>query len=259
MSTVLYPSPIFGPIKSRRLGVSLGINLLPSDGKVCTFDCIYCECGLNAERRPKQKLPTRSNVAEALEQTLQQMKAEGITPDVITFAGNGEPTAHPEFPSIIEETLALRDKYVPLAKVSVLTNGTRIDREEVWKALMRVDNNIIKLDTVDVDYIMRVDRPVGRYDLPRLIECMKAFEGHCVIQTLFMKGVDGEGLSVDNTTPEYVQPWLDVVERIAPREVMIYTIDRETPMQGLQKASPAELDHIVAQLNMRGIKASASY
>ena len=259
MSTVIYPSPIFGPIKSRRLGISLGINLLPSDGKVCTFDCIYCECGLNAERRPKQKLPTRSEVAEALEQTLRQMQAEGMTPDVLTFAGNGEPTAHPDFAGVIDDTISLRNRYFPHAKVSVLTNGTRIDRVEVFEALKRVDNNIVKLDTVDSDYISRVDRPVGRYDLPHLLECMRAFEGRCIIQTLFMKGVDAAGVSVDNTTPEYVLPWLNEVGRIAPREVMIYTIDRETPVQGLLKASREELDGIVSQLQARGIKASASY
>ena len=259
MPTIIYPSPIFGPIKSRRLGVSLGINLLPGDGKVCTFDCLYCECGFNAERRPKQKLPTRDEVAAALEQKLQQMQAEGMAPDVLTFAGNGEPTAHPNFAGVIDDTLALRDRYFPNAKVSVLTNGTRIDRTEIFEALKRVDNNIVKLDTVDVDYITRVDRPVGRYDLPKLLEYMQAFEGRCVIQTMFMKGVDAEGVSVDNTAAEYVVPWLDTVERIAPREVMIYTIDRETPAHGLLKATPEELDHIVAQLRARGLKASASY
>ena len=259
MSTVIYPSPIFGPIKSRRLGVSLGINLLPGDGKVCTFDCIYCECGLNAERRPKQKLPTRHEVADALEKKLAQMQAEGTAPDVLTFAGNGEPTAHPDFARIIDDTLALRDHYFPQAKVSVLTNGTRITRDDVFEALKRVDNNIVKLDTVDMDYIARIDRPVGRYDLKNIVARMQAFEGRCVVQTLFMRGVDGDGVSVDNTTPEYVQPWIEAVTHIAPREVMIYTIDRETPIQGLQKASPEVLDSIVAQLKGRGIKASASY
>ena len=259
MSTVIYPSPIFGPIKSRRLGVSLGINLLPGDGKVCTFDCIYCECGLNAQRRPQSKYPTRQQVAEALEQKLQQMQAEGTAPDVLTFAGNGEPTAHPDFAHIIDDTLALRDRYFAEAKVSVLTNATRIGHEDVFEALKRVDNNIVKLDTVDMDYITRVDRPVGRYNLEEIIAHMKAFEGRCVVQTLFMRGVDANGVSVDNTTPEYVTPWLEAVTHIAPREVMIYTIDRETPIQGLQKASPDILDSIVAQLKQRGIKASASY
>lgn len=259
MSTIIYPSPIFGPIKSRRLGISLGINLLPGDGKVCTFDCIYCECGFNAERRPKQKLPTRQEVSDALEIKLKQMQTEGMAPDVLTFAGNGEPTAHPDFAAIIGDTLALRDRYFPKAKVSVLTNATRINRADVFEALKRIDNNIVKLDTVDMDYITRVDRPVGRYNLEELIECMRAFEGHCIIQTMFMKGEDATGVSVDNTTPEYVAPWLDAVEHIAPREVMIYTIDRETPSHNLKKATPKELDSIVAQLQARGIKASASY
>lgn len=259
MSTVIYPSPIFGPIKSRRLGVSLGINLLPGDGKVCTFDCIYCECGFNADRRPTQKFPTRNQVAEALEQKLLQMKAEGIAPDVLTFAGNGEPTAHPDFAAIIDDTLLLRDRHFPQAKVSVLTNATRIILPEVHKALMKVDNNIVKLDTVDVGYISRVDRPTGKYDLNAIIDSMRAFEGHCVVQTMFMKGTDTQGASVDNTTPEYVLPWIDAVADIAPREVMIYTIDRETPSHSLQKATPEELDNIVALLKAKGLKASASY
>lgn len=259
MSTIIYPSPIFGPIKSRRLGISLGINLLPGDGKVCTFDCIYCECGFNAERRPKEKMPSRHEVAYALEQKLTQMLAENIAPDVLTFAGNGEPTAHPDFAGIIDDTLSLRDRYFPNAKVSVLTNATRIDRTEVHEALKKVDNNIVKLDTVDVNYITRVDRPMGRYDLGKLMTCMRNFKGHCVIQTMFMKGTDAKGISVDNTTDEYVEPWINAVADIAPREVMIYTIDRETPLHNLQKATPKELDSIVTRLQARGIKASASY
>lgn len=259
MSTVIYPSPIFGPIKSRRLGVSLGINLLPGNGKVCTFDCIYCECGFNAERRPKSKLPTRQEVAEALETKLQQMQAEGMVPDVLTFAGNGEPTAHPDFALIIDDTIRLRNRYCPTAKVSVLTNATRINRKDVFEALKRIDNNIVKLDTVDASYIARIDRPVGYYDVDELIDYMKAFEGHCVVQTMFMKGIDAEGVSVDNTTPQYVNPWIEAIVNIAPREVMIYTIDRETPSQGLLKASREELDSIVTRLTARGIKASASY
>lgn len=126
MSTVIYPSPIFGPVHSRRLGVSLGINLLPEDGKFCTFDCIYCECGFNEDHRPQKKLPTREQVREALEARLIDMRQNGPKPDVLTFAGNGEPTAHPHFAGIIEDTLALRDIYFPQAKVSVLSNSTGI-------------------------------------------------------------------------------------------------------------------------------------
>ena len=258
MSTTIYPSPIFGPIKSRRLGISLGINLLPDDGKVCTFDCIYCECGLNATRRTKSPLPTRRKVAAALEKKLQEMKEYGELPDVLTFAGNGEPTIHPNFGEIIDDTIALRDRLCPNAKVSVLTNATLITRDTVFEALKKVDNNILKLDTIDSEYISIVDRPTGRYDLEDIIGRMKAFEGKAVIQTMFLKG-EVDDRNVDNTGDSYVMPWIAAVKEIAPREVMIYTIDRETPISTLQKATREELDRIVALLADEGIKATASY
>ena len=261
MSTIIYPSPIFGPIHSRRLGVSLGINLLPGDGKVCTFDCIYCECGFNADFRPKQKMPSREEVASALEARLQDMQKNGPTPDVFTFAGNGEPTANPHFPEIIEDTLLLRDKYFPNAKVSVLSNSTMITKPKVREALMRVDNNILKLDTVNPIYINKVDRPTGKYDVHQIIENMKLFNGHIIIQTMFLKGMaaDGSGESVDNTGEEYVAPWLQTVKEIAPQQVMIYTIDRETPDHYLLKASHEELDSIRDRVIAAGIPCTASY
>lgn len=258
MPTIIYPSPIFGPVKSRRLGISLGINLLPADGKVCTFDCIYCECGLNATRRTKSPLPTREEVAEALEKKLMEMKEHGEQPDVLTFAGNGEPTIHPHFGEIIDDTIALRDRLCPAAKVSVLTNATLITRDTVFEALKKVDNNILKLDTVDSSYIDTIDRPTGKYDVNTIIDRMRAFEGKAVIQTMFMKG-EVEDKDVDNTGDRYVMPWIATVKSIAPREVMIYTIDRETPVSGLMKASREELDRIVALLAKEGIKATASY
>ena len=258
MATIIFPSPIFGPIHSRRLGVSLGINLLPDDGKICTFDCIYCECGLNAQRRSRKPLPTRVAVAEALREKLLQMRNEGVTPDVLTFAGNGEPTIHPQFPEIINDTIALRNELCPAAKVSVLSNATLITKERVFEALKKVDNNILKLDTVDAAYINTVDRPAGAYNVNEIIEKMKAFNGHITVQTMFMKGcVDGH--DINNTTDQYVQPWINAVKHIAPEKVMIYTIDRETPVEGLQKATHEELDRIVALLKEEGIDAGASY
>ena len=256
--TVIYPSPIFGPVHSRRLGVSLGINLLPADGKVCTFDCIYCECGFNKDHRPKQALPTREEVRAALEARLQDMQQNGPTPDVLTFAGNGEPTAHPHFPEIIEDTLALRDTYFPKAKVSVLSNSTFIHRPAVFEALNKIDNNLLKLDTVDEAYIREVDRPTGQYSIASIIDGMKSFKGNCIIQTMFMKG-GYEGRDVDNTSDKYVLPWLEVVKEIAPRQVMIYTIDRETPDHDLQKATREELDRIAALVEAAGIPVSVSY
>ena len=208
--TVIYPSPIFGPVHSRRLGVSLGINLMPADGKLCSFNCIYCECGLNEMFRPSSSRPTRQEVAEALEARLLDMQKNGPFPDVLTFAGNGEPTAHPYFAEIMDDTIYLRDKYFPNAKVSVLSNATMLHKPAVFEALKRVDNNILKLDTVDESFIRLVDAPVGRYSLPDVIERMKAFEGHCIIQTMFLKGTYG-GKDVNNTGDEYVLPWLKVV------------------------------------------------
>ena len=277
MGTIIYPSPIFGPVRSRRLGISLGINLMPADGKVCTFDCIYCECGFNKDFRPKLPRPTREEVCEALERKLREMageavdccmphehlkQAEGITPgmvpDVLTFAGNGEPTAHPHFAEIIDDTIRLRDKYCPQAKVSVLSNATMIHKENVREALRRVDNNIQKLDTVDASYINRVDRPTGRYDVGEVIRNLKLFHGHLIIQTMFLKGMwDGE--SVDNSSDTFVTPWLEAVRDIAPESVMIYTIDRETPAHDLRKATHDELDAIKERVLALGIPCTASY
>ena len=258
MSTVIYPSPIFGPVHSRRLGLSLGINLLPADGKVCSFDCIYCECGFNEAHRPQLPMPTRQEVAEALEQRLQQMQAEGRMPDVLTFAGNGEPTCHPHFAEIIDDVIALRDKYCPEAKVSVLSNSTLIHRQQVHDALLRVDNNILKLDTVSPEYIRRVDHPQGTYDVQQVIERLKAFNGRVIIQSMFMQG-NCNGEDVDNTGDEYVLPWLEAIKEIQPRQVMIYTIDRETPVRTLQKASPEILDGIAERVRALGLECSVAY
>lgn len=257
--TVIYPSPIFGPIHSRRLGLSLGINLMPADGKVCTFDCIYCECGFNKDRRPKLKRPTRAEVKQALERTLVKMRAEGTRPDVLTFAGNGEPTCHPDFGGIIEDTIQLRDRYCPEAKVSVLSNSTMAHIGKVHDALMKVDNNILKLDTVDAEYIKLVDRPASpAYDVEEIIECLHSFNGHVIIQTMFMRG-SVDGTDVDNTGDKYVLPWLKAVARIAPMEVMIYTIDRETPDHDLLKAEPDTLNRIRDRVIALGIPCTASY
>jgi len=258
MSTVIYPSPIFGPVHSRRLGVSLGINLLPADGKVCSFDCIYCECGFNADHRPTLPMPTREMVAQKLEEKLRQMTAEGLLPDVLTFAGNGEPTCHPHFAEIIDDTIGLRNRYCPHAKVSVLSNSTMIHRQQVHDALMRVDNNILKLDTVNTIYINKVDRPNGTYNTESIIDHMKAFHGHIIIQTMFMRG-EYNGESVDNTSEAYVKPWLDTVKAIGPQQVMVYTIDRETPAQGLLKATHEQLDSIRDRVIALGIPCTASY
>ena len=256
---IVFPSPVFGPVRSRRLGVSLGINLMPADGKLCTFDCIYCECGFNADHRPHRPRPTRREVAEALERQLQKMADEGTPPDVLTFAGNGEPTAHPEFAAIVDDTLALRDRYFPQAQVSVLSNSTMLHRPEVVAALRKVDNNILKLDTVSDDYVRRVDRPAAAaFSAAKVVDALAAFKGHVVVQTLFMGG-EHDGRPVDNTGEEYVGPWIEALRRIRPQKVMVYTIDRETPAPHLRKASPETLDTIAERVREAGFEVEVGY
>lgn len=205
MSTFLNASPIFGPVRSRRLGLSLGVNMMPASGKICTFDCIYCENGLNAERPCHEPYNTAAVVLDALEAKLRDMAAEGELPDVITFAGNGEPTVAPEFPQAIAGAVALRDQLAPNSKIAVLSNGTRADRPEVHNALMMVDDNILKLDTVDPAFIQLLDQPVGPYDVEHQIETFASFDGHVIIQTMFLSG-EYRGKSLDNTGEEYVAP-----------------------------------------------------
>lgn len=257
MSTVLFPSPIFGPVRSRRLGLSLGVNLLPADGKICSFDCIYCECGFNSERRPRLALPSKELVRDELKNKLAQMAAGGEAPDAITFAGNGEPTGHPDFLEIIRDCIKLRDEFCPKASISVLTNATHILKDSVFQALSLVDNALLKLDAVDPEFIKMVDRPTSRYDLDRLLERMKEFNGACVIQTMFLKG-EVDGVEIDNTQEKYVGPWLKAVEEINPKLVTVYTIDRETPNKSLRKASREELDAIARRVEALGIKATVS-
>ena len=236
----------------------LGINLMPADGKICTFDCIYCECGRNCEHHPHHHRPTRTEVYEALRSTLQKMKADGPEPNVLTFAGNGEPTANPEFPGIVDDVLALRDEFFPNAKVSVLSNGTRVTDRAIFKALLKLDNNIQKLDTVDIDYIKLIDNPVGHYDLDAIIKALCDFKGHVIIQTMFLTGTL-DGCDMDNTTDGYVLPWIETLKRISPSQVMIYTIDRETPVSTLRKASHEQLDRIAAMLRDNGLETTVSY
>ena len=183
------------------------------------------------------------------------MKENGPKPDVITFAGNGEPTLHPHFAEIIDDVIRLRNKYFPEAKVSVLSNSTMITRKDVFEALKKVDNNILKLDTFNPDYIEHIDRPNIRYDVKAIVE---QFEGHCIIQTMFMKGTYN-GKDVDNTSDKFVLPWIETLKKIAPMEVMIYTIDRETPAHNLKKASHEELDRIAKLVRQAGLKVQEAF
>ena len=256
MSTALYDKVIFGPVHSRRLGLSLGVNLLPTDNKLCSFNCIYCECGWGA-KGVKPRFNSREDVRTLLSAKLREMVADGTPPDVITFAGNGEPTMHPEFPAIVDDTLALRDELCPSAKVSVLSNATMIGREEVRKALLKVDNNILKLDSAFDDTVRLIDGPNGDYSVARTVERMKLFGGQLIVQTMFLRG-SFQGARVDNTTEREVEAWLQLIASIAPRQVMIYTIDRDTPAEDLEKVPVDELRKIAARVEALGIPCSVA-
>lgn len=255
--TSLYDNIIFGPVRSRRLGLSLGVNLLPIDSKLCSFDCIYCECGWNDEHPGKRRFNAREDVSAMLDATLEKMVAAGTPPDVITFAGNGEPTLHPDFELIIEDTIALRDKHCPAAKVSVLSNATQIHRDDVRRALLRVDNNILKLDSAFDSTVQLVNKPQGAYTVARTVELFKKFEGKLIVQTMFLRG---EYLSqrIDNTTEEEVSAWLKLIEAIAPKQVMVYSLDRDTPCQTLEKVEKDELRAIAARVEALGIACSVA-
>ena len=255
--TALYEDISFGPIHSRRLGISLGVNLLPVDSKLCSFDCIYCECGWNDEHIGKRRFNSPDDVKQLLQKTLQRMVADGTPPDVITFAGNGEPTMHPEFEKIIDLTIALRDRLCPSAKVSVLSNATQIHREDVRRALKRVDNNILKLDSAFDSTVAIMNKPAGRYTVQRTVELLKLFEGDFILQTMFLRG-DYNGQHVDNTTNDEVEAWLKVVAETSPRQVMVYSLDRDTPCKTLEKIDREQLQSIAKRVEEIGIPCSVA-
>lgn len=259
MQTVMFSDTVFGPIHSRRLGTSLGVNLSPRDGKVCTFDCLYCEAGYNAQGAGTSGLPSRAEVAALLEARLKRMSEAGERLDVITFSGNGEPTVNPDFPGIIDDTLRLRDKYYPQVRVSVLTNSTMLDREVVAEALARVDNAILKLDSAIDSTIRALDRPVSQsFTASKVINNLAAFGSRAIIQTMMTRGVH-DGITVDNTTDAEVDALIEAYHEIKPRLIMLYSLDRPTPETNLQRVPRAELDEIAARITAAtGIEVSVA-
>lgn len=253
MVTILFHETVFGPIHSRRLGSSLGVNLSPIDGKVCSFDCLYCEAGYNAQGQGKQGLPSRESVKRHLAARLKEMSEKGEPLDVITFSGNGEPTIHPQFKEIIHDTIMLRDRHYPQAKVSVLSNSTFLGNPKVVEALRKVDNNILKLDSA-FDRTMRLlNRPANpNVVVEGIIQDIMQFSGSCIVQTMLLRG-EHDGKRIDNTTDEEIDALIDAYRRIAPKEVMIYSIDRKTPEEHLEKISAEEMERIGKQIADAGI------
>lgn len=238
---------VFGPIHSRRLGSSLGINLLPEKGKICTFDCIYCECGWNKDGRNDTQLPSAEKVRKALETKLQQCQCDGMNIDSITFSGDGEPTINPEFPRIIDDTIALRNKYYPNSKITVLSNATMVHKSEVFNALRKVDNPVMKIDAPTNEWIEKINHPAPGYDIHRVVEALKQFHGDFIMQTMFLKSKD-----IDSSSPEVLSGWMDIVRLLKPREIMAYTIDRPTPEEGLQKFTVDQMRALLQPLINEG-------
>ena len=238
---------VFGPIRSRRLGSSLGINLLPERGKICTFDCIYCECGWNKDGHNDTQLPSAEKVRKALETKLQHCLAVNVPIDSITFSGDGEPTINPEFPQIIDDTIRLRNQYYPNSKITVLSNATMVHKPEVFNALRKVDNPTMKIDAPTNELIEKINHPAPGYDIHRVVEALKQFKGDFILQTMFLKSKD-----FDSSSPEVLNGWMEIVRTLKPREIMVYTIDRPTPEEGLQKFTVEEMRALVLPLINEG-------
>ncbi len=259
MAGILFDEIVFGPVKSRRFGVSLGINLLPLHGKFCSFNCIYCECGLTGEdKKEKPLLFSAAEIASSLRSRFEALKTGGLDPDNITFAGNGEPTLHPDFETIIDNTINLRNEFFPKAKITVLSNATRLDREKVKSALLRIDNNVLKLDAGTNATFQAINRPTHPITLEKIIEELKKFEGNLVIQTMLIRG-EVEGKQVDNTTEEELTLLLEHIREIAPTLVMLYPIDRQTPYRTLEKVPEPEFRALAARIEAMGINAEVFY
>ena len=250
---MLREDTVFGPIFSRRLGSSLGINLLPREGKICSFDCIYCECGWNRDGLADKRIPSADEVRSALEAKLSGLAERHTKIDSITFSGDGEPTLNPEFPRIIDDTLGLRDRYYPGTRVSVLSNATRVHIPEVFRALRKVDNPIMKIDAPTDELVQKINRPAPGYSLQRVVEALRGFEGDFVLQTMFLSCP-----YFDSSSPEVLDGWKRIVRKLRPREIMVYTIDRPTPEQGLEKFSGERMRELVADLIEEGFDISIS-
>lgn len=258
MATFLFDKVIFGPVKSRRLGVSLGVNLMPTNLKVCSFDCIYCECGLTPKKSTEKGiLPTRDEVRQKLDEKLEEMAGRNQLPDVITFAGNGEPTLHKDFAGIIDDTIELRNKWAPAARIAVLSNASMLHKPDIFQALLKVEDNIQKLDSAYPETVQLLDCPRGKFSLEKVVAQLKKFEGNVIIQTMFVKG-SFKGNQIDNTTEKEIWAWLELLKIIKPSQVMIYTIARDTPIDTLEKIPLEKLNKIADRVEKAGFRVQVS-
>lgn len=258
MATFLFSEIIFGPVRSRRLGASLGVNLIPGDSKWCSFNCIYCECGWTGRKTfANEGYPQRNEIKEALHDKLTEMKKRHSQLDVITFAGNGEPTLHPDFPGIIDDTIELRNTLFPEVDIAVLSNSTMLHDEKVREALLKIEQNILKLDSAVEKTFKLLNQPADTFSMSEMINQMQLFEGKFILQTMFVSG-SFKNISFDNTSEKELKSWLSVVKRLQPAKVMIYTIARDTPAKDIHKISLKKLSEIAAMVESIGIPVQVS-
>ncbi len=257
MSTILFDSIIFGPVKSRRLGISLGINVLPIGCKQCNFNCVYCECGLNKSYKNLKVLPSRKDVRRLLEERLCEIMVSGEKIDVITFAGNGEPTLHPEFNDIVSDVIFLKEAYSPTSKVAVLSNATQLHKKEVFDALLKVDMNVLKLDSAVDETFLTINQPIMPITVEDIILNIKKFNGKFILQTMFVHG-KFNNIEIDNTTDYEVEQWLKLIKVLKPQMVMVYTINREPAIAQIQKVPITKMQEIAQEVKKLGVKVKVS-
>lgn len=253
--SILFNDIVFGPIKSRRFGVSLGINLLPLVHKVCNFNCIYCECGWTELKQSKVVYFSFEKIINSIKNRFEALSQQNIKIDSITLAGNGEPTMHPDFSKIMETIIDLRSKYLPDVEITILSNSTLLSNKKVVNALLLADKRVMKLDAGSNELLSAINIPLSKRDIRWYIEKLKSFNGNVIIQTIFLKG-NYNGQFIDNTSSKEVNLWIKALNEIKPKEVMIYTVDREAPVKELEKVSTEKLNEICELVNKQGIKAN---
>lgn len=245
----LQPSIVYGPVRSRRLGLSLGINILPSGYKLCSFNCLYCQYGwtpkptLNPTYQIKD-LPQPKEVSDALEKSLRQIIRQRMKLDSITFSGNGEPTLHPDLAETVEKAKTLRDRYVPQAKLTILSNSSTVGRKEVREALEMLDLKVMKLDAGSESLVHQLNAPAVPFYLAEIVDGLKRLKG-VILQSLFVQG------RVTNADSDSVELWLQKVNEIQPRLVQVYSLDRAPAERRLWKVNRATLEWIASQVRWR--------
>ena len=254
MATFLFDKHVFGPVKSRRLGNSLGINLLSTHYKVCDFDCIYCECGWTHHKPDSKKFIEKQKFIQLLETKLSQLERDKIPVDYITYAGNGEPTLHPYFLEIAKKVSELRDQYFPKCSIALLSNGSTLSKEKIKASFAYIEDVILKIDAGHQQLFQLINRPNEHLQLDDICNNMVNLQGNFIAQSMFLKG-NADGVEFDNSDQKVVAKWKEKIQMLRPKYVQIYSISRDTPLESIQPISKERLQNIAEQLENMGIHA----